>query len=92
MSKIFVIEHLEPQLWKWCKFEYENISKIVGKTNLLFTNVKRKNKFLESIGKVEKNRIFELNLDEKRFCILDPDAKEILTPEDEKRFDYFIFV
>ncbi len=91
MSKIFVIEHLEPQLWKWCKFEYENISKIVGKTNLLFTNVKRKNKFLESIGKVEKNRIFELNLDEKRFCILDPDAKEILTPEDEKRFDYFIF-
>jgi ribosome biogenesis SPOUT family RNA methylase Rps3 len=87
----FVIEHLEPKLWKWCKFEYENMSKIVGKTNLLFTNIKRKNKFLESIGKVERGRIFELGLDQKRFCILDPEAKEILTPEDAKKFDYFIF-
>lgn len=91
MNPIFVIEHLEPQLWKWCRFEYENMSKIVGKTNLLFTNIKRKNKFLESIGKTEKKRIFELGLDEKKFCILDPEAKEILKPEDVKKFDYFIF-
>jgi len=88
---IFVIEHLEPKLWKWCKFEYENMSKIVGKTNLLFTNIKRKNKFLELIGKTEKRRVFELGLDQKRFCILDPEAKEILKPEDAKKFDYFIF-
>lgn len=91
MNKIFVIEHLEPQLWKWCKFEYENMSKIVGKQNILFTNIKRKNSFLESIGKTEKKRIFEIGLDQKKFCILDPDAKEILTPEDAKKFDYFIF-
>lgn len=91
MNKTFVIEHLEPQLWKWCKFEYENISKIVGKANLLFTNIKRKNKFLESIGKVENGRIFDLGLDKKRFCILDPEAKDVLSPEDAVKFDYFIF-
>ena len=59
MKNIFVIEHLEPKLWKWCRFEYENMSKIVGKPNILFTNIKRKNSFLESIGKTEKKRIFE---------------------------------
>ncbi len=91
MKNIFVIEHLEPKLWKWCKFEYENMSKMVGKTNILFTNIKRKNPFLESIGKTEKKRIFELGIDEKKLCILDPEAKEILKPEDAKKFEYFIF-
>ncbi len=91
MKNIFVIEHLEPKLWKWCKFEYENISKLVGKNNLLFTNIKRKNLFLDSIGKTEKKRIFQLGIDEKKICILDPEAKEILKPEDSKKFEYFIF-
>jgi len=91
MKNIFVIEHLEPKLWKWCKFEYENMSKIVGKSNLLFTNINRKNSFLDSIGKTEKKRIFELGIDEKNFCILDPEAKEILKPEDANKFEYFIF-
>jgi ribosome biogenesis SPOUT family RNA methylase Rps3 len=88
---IFVIEHLEPKLWKWCKFEYENISKLVGKPNLWITNLKRQNKFLNSIGTTEKQRIFELGIDQSKICILDPDAKEILKPEDAKKFDYFIF-
>ncbi len=87
----FVIEHLEPKIGKWASFEYENISKIVGKENLIFTNLKRKNKFLESLGKSEKKRIFELGIPEDKICILDPDAKEILTPNDSKEFEYFIF-
>jgi len=37
---IFIIEHLEPRLWEWCLIEYESISKLVGKENLWFTNVK----------------------------------------------------
>jgi len=91
MNKIFVVEHLEPRVWEWCKFEYENISEIVGKSNLIFTNIQKKNPFLESFGKTEKKRIFELGLDEQRLCILDPAGKEVLKPEDAKKFDYFIF-
>lgn len=87
----FVIEHLEPKLGKWAKFEYENISKIVGKPNLVFTNIKRRNKFLSSIGETHKDRIFQLGIPENKICILDPEAKQILTSEDAKKFDYFIF-
>ena len=40
----FIIEHLEPEedISKWCFFEYEHISEIVGEDNLIFTNVKPK--------------------------------------------------
>ena len=43
------------------------------------------------MGKTEKKRIFELGLNANKFCILDPDTEKVLTPEDAKRFDYFIF-
>lgn len=91
MKNFFVIEHLEQKLHKWCMFEYENISKVVGKENLIFTNIKRKNDFLTKIGKVEKKRIFELITDKESICILDPDAKEILKSTDSKKFKYFVF-
>ena len=37
----FIIEHLEKKLFEWCLIEYEHISKIVGKNNLIITNVKK---------------------------------------------------
>ena len=40
----FIIEHLEPELYDWCLIEYEHISKIVGKENLIFTNINKKYK------------------------------------------------
>ena len=40
----FVIEHLESELYEWCLIEYEHISKIVGKDNLTFTNIKSEDK------------------------------------------------
>ena len=39
--QIYVIEHLEPRIYRWCVIEYKHISKIVGKENLWFTNGKR---------------------------------------------------
>lgn len=87
----FVIEHLELKLGKWVKFEYENISKIVGKPNLIFTNIRRRSAFLDSIGQTEKKRIFELGIPDEKICILDPEAKEILKSEDSNKFDYFVF-
>jgi ribosome biogenesis SPOUT family RNA methylase Rps3 len=85
----YIIEHLEPRIYKWCLIEYKNISRIVGKDNLWFTNIKRKNKNLESLGKVIKESVSELNL--KNACVLDPEAPKLLNPEETKSFDYFIF-
>lgn len=86
----YIIEHLEPKLSKWCLIEYENISKLVGKKNLIFTNIKEseQNK-LASLGKVYCNSISNLNL--KNICILDPDSNKTLSPKDKLKFNYFVF-
>ena len=90
----YVIEHLDKQVYKWCLIEYTHISKIVGKRNLIFTNIKRKNKNLEKLGKVYKKRFSELMQTKKinptQVCVLDPEAKEILKTKD-KKFNYLIF-
>ncbi|PIN75429.1 hypothetical protein COV18_03365 [Candidatus Woesearchaeota archaeon CG10_big_fil_rev_8_21_14_0_10_37_12] len=84
---IFVIEHLEPELFDWCKLEYKHISSVVGKDNLLFTNID--DDFLKNIGKVNRKSVLDLNL--QNACILDPEAEEEFTPEVAKQFDYVIF-
>ena len=86
---IFIIEHLEPKMYPWCVLEYKHISEIVGKRNLIFTNIKSGTEKLKKLGKVEKKPIRMLKL--RRACILDPSAKKLLTPEDKKKYDYFIF-
>jgi ribosome biogenesis SPOUT family RNA methylase Rps3 len=85
----YIIEHLEPSVYKWCLMEYKNISKIVGKENLWFTNIKRKNKNLGRLGKVIKESVAELNL--RNACLLDPEAEAVLEPGEAKEFDYFVF-
>lgn len=86
--RIFIIEHLEKKLYKWCFIEYAHISKIAGKNNLWFTNTRR-NKKLIKYGKVIRKSVSELNLN--KCCILDPDAKKVLSSKDAKKFNYFIF-
>ncbi|MEM4182150.1 MAG: SAM-dependent methyltransferase [Candidatus Pacearchaeota archaeon] len=96
MSKMkFVIEHLEKRVWPWCLVEYNSISDIVGKENLIFTNIKRRNKSLEKFGKCYKERFFELikkrNINTRKVCVLDPTAKEVLSSREAKNFEYFVF-
>jgi len=87
----YIIEHLEPKLGKWCLYEYENISHLVGKNNLIFTNVKKKSnvKKLKKLGKVFSKPIHQLNL--KKICILDPESPSLLKPVDKNKFNYFVF-
>jgi ribosome biogenesis SPOUT family RNA methylase Rps3 len=89
---IYIIEHLEPEIWDWCLIEYENISKIVGRDNLWFTNINLKDKNakkLEKFGKVFGESVIKMNL--KNACVLDPEADKTLSPRDSKSYDYFIF-
>lgn len=91
MKQTYIIEHLEPKLWKWAFEEYKNISKIVGKKNLWFTNIKNKSdsKKLAKIGKTFSKSIKEIN--PEKACILDATAKKLLEPKESKKFKYFIF-
>jgi ribosome biogenesis SPOUT family RNA methylase Rps3 len=84
----YIIEHLEPKVWDWCIIEYKHISHMVGKENLLITNVKQNNT-LNAIATTKNESVTTLNL--KNACVLDPDAKTTLTPEEAKQFDFFIF-
>ena len=84
---VFIIEHLEPRVYKWCRIEYAHISSFVGKKNLLFTNTK--STALRKLGKVNSKSVKKLNLD--KACVLDPESKQTLTPSLAKKFNYFIF-
>lgn len=92
MSKhIYVIEHLEPKLWEWCLIEYKNISRIVGRENLWFTNIKsdKDKRVLEKYGGVFSEKVNEINIGNA--CVLDPEAPVTLNPKDAEKFRYFIF-
>jgi|SRR3989339_785813 len=83
----YLIEHMEPKVYPWCLLEYRHISEIVGKKNLIFTNVKNGAKILEPLGKVHKESINELALN--NLCLLDIPAKKTLSKTDNK-FDYIV--
>ncbi len=87
----YIIEHLESKLYKWCEIEYEHISKIIGKENLIFTNIKTpaQRKKLAQLGTVYKESIAMLNF--PKMCVLDPFAEKELVPEDKAQFDYCVF-
>ncbi len=87
----YIIEHLEEKLYPWCLLEYTHISKIVGKDNLIFTNIKQPaaRTKLKPLGTVHKQSIRTLPIEHA--CILDPFAPSPLQPSDNKQFDYIIF-
>lgn len=85
----FIIEHLENRLYEWCLIEYKNISRIVGKNNLIFTNIKNPQDVskLINLGGVKIDSVTKLRLENA--CLLDPKAKKTL--KQNEKFDYFIF-
>jgi len=81
---LLIIEHLEPVLSRWVWIEYSNVSKIIGRNNLIITNVKqeKERKFLEKIAKkVYSESITELSLASK-YIVLDPQASNLLSLDD----------
>ena len=88
---IFIIEHLEPELFEWCLIEYGHISEIVGKQNLIFTNIKNNYYYLKLKKFVN---VFEKSISELKFenlCVLSQYSKSTLTAKDKNKFKYFAF-
>ncbi len=83
---IIVIEHLEPVLTKWMYLEYKHVSELVGKDNLIITNVKNiedKDK-LSRLGKVFEESVSFLidRIEHDKAIVLEPKASERLQPSD----------
>lgn len=90
MESIFIIEHLEPELFPWCIYEYEHISKIVGSNNLFFTNIKKSDASkLSKFGSVFDKSVKDLKLE--KVCVLDPESNTTLSASDKSKFQYFVF-
>jgi len=87
----FVIEHLENELYDWCLIEYEHISSIVGKENLIFTNIANKKDAdkLKKLGYVHENKICETDFE--NICVLSQYAEKTISSLDNKKFEYFVF-
>jgi len=87
----FVIEHLEPELFEWCLIEYKHISHIVGKNNLIFTNIKNKKEQtrFKKFGIVHDKPINILKLG--NICVLSQYARKTLRTNDRDKFEHFVF-
>ncbi len=77
-------------MFPWCVIEYEHISRLVGKKHVLLTNVRKQDvaKMRKFCSVVTKS---VLSLDLTHACVLDPKARQTLTPDDALQFDSFIF-
>ena len=103
MNMKYIIEHLDKRLYKWCFLEYKHASKVVGKENIVFTNVsgEKAREKLRKFSKVSKKSVSDIDkitrvnkTDDKkkvRICVLDPSAKKQLITSDKNKFDYLIF-
>ena len=93
----YIIEHLEPELFEWCLIEYDHISRIVGRENLIFTNIKNKKNAskLKKFGDVSNEKFselgYKLDFDKNKICILSQYAQKTLETIDKNKFEYFVF-
>lgn len=85
---LIVIEHLEPKLSKWLLIEYRHSALIAG-SDLLITNVCRREE-AEILSKTVKTTCESASELFERAVVLDPQAKELLSPEDRELSEVFV--
>ncbi|MEM2192558.1 MAG: SAM-dependent methyltransferase [Candidatus Hadarchaeales archaeon] len=81
-----MIEHLEPRLSEWLMIEYSSAARIVGRKNLMITNVGREaeRKKLAKISRVASESAASL-FDNRYTIVLDPQAKKTLLAKDAEK-------
>lgn len=90
-NAVFVIEHAEPELFEWNVIECEQMGQYVPKEQLWFTHMPGCPAQLKDAGICHTKSITQMGLSQQKICVLDPTAKEILSPKDASQFDYFVF-
>ncbi len=80
---LFVVENLELELSEWLCIEYSNAARIVGKKNLLITNVKKKSEreILSKKAPSVRPRVSEI-FRQSEILVLDPQSRKKLIYRD----------
>jgi ribosome biogenesis SPOUT family RNA methylase Rps3 len=98
-QKVYIVEHLDPELEQWSALEYKTIAAESQDAGALFylssvpPNLNVPAGFRENRGlQIEQRGVEDLFAHKKeRVCLLDPAAKQELVPEDGEKFDVFLF-
>jgi ribosome biogenesis SPOUT family RNA methylase Rps3 len=99
VTKLYVVEHLDPELGPWSKLEYLSIaeeSNAAGSRFCLSSVSPSLDLPRELHGvpglRMETEGVETFLANEKeRVCLLDPSAEKDLSPEDGALFDVFLF-
>lgn len=94
----FVVEHLDPELGAWSALEYKTIAEESRKAGCRFILSSVPASLLESseiegTGAEIRSDSIEVYFADKtdKICLLDPAAKQELSPSDTQHFDVFLF-
>ena len=95
----YTVEHLDPELGPWSSLEYQAIAKECHEGNAKFclSSISEALEIPSELCNVEGLLIEHRSVediharDKDRVCLLDPAAKEELSPEDGNKFDVFLF-
>jgi ribosome biogenesis SPOUT family RNA methylase Rps3 len=98
-QKIYIVEHLDPELETWSSFEYASIAREshAAKSKFYLTSVPTTLKLPSNLQgieglNVENQSVEELFKERKsKVCLLDPSASVELSPEDGDVFEIFLF-
>ncbi|KAI9867318.1 MAG: hypothetical protein M1813_009596 [Trichoglossum hirsutum] len=98
-EKLYVVEHLDPELGPWSKLEYLSIAEESNAAGSGFclssvsSTLELPRELQEAPGlRIETRSVETFLADEKgRVCLLDPSATKDISPEDGDLFDIFLF-
>jgi ribosome biogenesis SPOUT family RNA methylase Rps3 len=99
MPFTFIVEHLDPELEKWSTLEYKSIATECHRvgSRFILSSVSPQLVLPEPLQgleglEVEQRSVEELYADQKEtVCLLDPAAKQELSPDDGQKFSVFLF-
>lgn len=97
--KVYVVEHLDPELGPWSALEYAAIAKETTNSGASFflSSVPKDLELPQELHHVNSSLIEHRNVEElfwqcrERVCLLDPKAQHELAPADAAKFDVFVF-
>ena len=84
----YVVEHLDPELGPWSALEYKTIATETSKVKANFLTEE-----LRAVPGlvIETRSVEQIFFNKERVCLLDPAAKDELSPKDGDLFDVFLF-
>lgn len=97
VPKTFVVEHLDPELEAWSSLEYAAIAResSAAQCRFLLSSVPKTLKLPENLVRVDGLEVehdsVETLFEKAKVCLLDPAAKQELSPADGDIFDVFLF-